>query len=66
MALSLTFIVVFYVPVYFLFYSVKCSGNNSVVAFGSFKSSVNKSDNDTKQASNNDAPNPIIHSITKG
>jgi hypothetical protein len=46
---------VFYVPVYFGFNAVKAVCDDSVVFVLVFKASMNKSDNNTETASNDDS-----------
>jgi hypothetical protein len=55
MALSRAVIVALYVSVYFLFYTVKACGNYSVVMLLSFEASMNKSDNNREQPSNDNS-----------
>jgi hypothetical protein len=55
---------VFYVPVYFGFDSVKTVGNDSVVFVLVFEASMNKSDNNTETASNDDSHKTSIHTTT--
>ena len=54
MALSLL-VMVFYVAVYFLFDSVEAVGNDSVVFVLSLEASMNKSDNNREQPSNDNS-----------
>jgi hypothetical protein len=56
--------VALYVSVNFVFDSVKAGGNDSVIMVLSFEASMNKSDNNTEQPSNDNSQKPSIHIIT--
>jgi hypothetical protein len=45
-------VMVFYVPVYFVFNSVEAVGDDAVVSVLSFKASMNKRDNNSETPSN--------------
>jgi hypothetical protein len=55
---------VFYVPVYFGFDSVKAVGNDSVVFVLVFEPSMNKRHDNTETASNDDSQKTSIHATT--